>query len=114
MTDRSKPELKNLSFDNPRILNEHGILFSITTDHPETPIQYLPLCASLAHKHGLPYIQALKALTVNAAKILGIDDKVGMIRQGMDADIVVFDNDPLDIYSNVIMTVIDGKVVYKL
>ena len=114
MTDRSKPELKNLSFDNPRILNEHGILFSITTDHPETPIQYLPLCASLAHKHGLPYMQALKALTVNAAKILGIENRVGMIKQGMDADVVVFDKDPLDIYSNVIMTVIDGKAVYKL
>lgn len=113
MTDRSKPELKNLSFDNPRVMNEHGILFSITTDHPETPIQYLPLCASLAHKHGLPYNAALEALTVNGAKILGIDERVGMIKCGMDGDVVVFDSDPLDIYSNVKLTVINGEVVYK-
>lgn len=113
MTDRSKPELKNLSFENPRILHEHGILFSICTDHPETPIQYLPLCAALAHKNGLPYMSALEAITCNGAKILGIDNRVGMIKKGMDADLVLFDKDPLDLYSNVIKTIIDGKIVYE-
>ena len=113
MTDRSKPELKYLSFENPKILNEHGILFSICTDHPETPIQYLPLCAALAHKNGLPYMAALESITCNSAKILGVIDRIGMIKEGMDADLVLFDNDPLDIYSNVIKTVIGGKVVYE-
>ncbi len=113
MTDRSKPELKNLSFENPKILNEHGILFSICTDHPETPIQYLPLCAALAHKNGLPYMTALEAITCNAAKILGVSDKIGMIKEGMDGDLVLFDGDPLNIYSDVIKTVINGEVVYE-
>lgn len=113
MTDRSKPELKNLSFENPKILNEHGILFSICTDHPETPIQYLPLCAALAHKHGLPYMESLEAISCNSAKILGVDDRLGKIKEGYDADIVLFDGDPLDLYTNVKLTVIDGNIVYK-
>lgn len=112
MTDRSKPELKNLTFENPKILNDHGILFSICTDHPETPIQYLPLCAALAHKHGLPYMTALEAITCNSAKILGVDDRLGMIKCGYDADLVLFDGNPLDLYTNVLLTLIDGKIVY--
>ncbi len=113
MTDRSKPELKNLSFENPKILNQHGILTAISTDHPETPVQYLPICAALAHKHGLPYMDALKAITVNAAKILGIDDKVGIIKKGMDADIAIFDGDPLNLYTNTVKTIINGITVYE-
>ena len=113
MTDRSKPELKNLSFKNPKILNEHGILFSICTDHPETPIQYLPLCAALAHKNGLPYMASLEAITCNSAKILGVDDRIGIIKEGMDADVVLFDGDPLDIRSNVLKTIINGIIVYE-
>ena len=113
MTDRSKPELKNLSFENPKILNDYGILFSICTDHPETPIQYLPLCAALAHKNGLPYMASLESITCNSAKILGVDNRIGMIKKGMDADVVLFDGDPLDIYSNVLKTIINGKIVYE-
>ncbi len=113
MTDRSKPELKNLSFENAKILNEYGILFSICTDHPETPIQYLPLCAALAHKNGLPYMDSLEAITCNSAKILGVDDRIGIIKEGMDADLVLFDGDPLNIYSNVLKTIINGKIVYE-
>ncbi len=113
-TDRSKIELKNLTFETPKVLSEKGVKFAIMTDSPEVPIYYLPLCAGLAVKAGLSEDEAFKAITINAAEILGIDNRVGSIEQGKDADLVVFSSNPLrDILSEVLLTVIDGKVVYK-
>ena len=57
--------------------------------------------------------KALEAITTNPAKILGIDEKVGSIEIGKDADIVIWDNDPFELQSNVLVTIIDGKVVYE-
>lgn len=96
LCDRSKPELSGLTFDNPRILAENGVCIAITTDHPVIPINYLSLCASLAVKNGLDANEALKAITVNPAKILGIDNRVGMLKVGYDADLVMFNSHPLD------------------
>jgi len=84
MTDRYKPEVANASFDTPAKVAERGILFSLMTDHPVVPIQYLPLMAIYSTKHGLDKIEAVKALTINPAKILGIDDRVGSIEVGKD------------------------------
>ena len=113
-TDRSKIELKNLTFETPKVLSEKGVKFAIMTDSPEVPIYYLPLCAGLAVKAGLSEDEAFKAITINAAEVLGIDNRVGSIEQGKDADLVVFSSNPLrDILSEVLLTVIDGKVVYK-
>lgn len=109
LCDRSKPELSGLTFDNPRILCEHGVLFGLTTDHPVIPINYLSLCASLAVKNGLDKDEALKAITVNPAKILGIDNRVGKIKAGLDADLVLFDAHPLDFSSKVLSVYINGK-----
>lgn len=112
--DRSKFELKNLTFDTPKVLVEAGVKVAITTDSPVTPLQYLPLCAGLAHKAGLDEIEALKAITINPAEIIGIDKRVGSIEVGKDADIVIFDGNPLkDIDSETFMTIIDGKIVYS-
>ena len=112
--DRSKFELKNLTFDTPKLLVEAGVKVAITTDSPVTPLQYLSLCAGLAHKAGLDEMEALKAITINPAEIIGIDDRVGSIEAGKDADIVIFDKNPLkDIDSYTFMTIIDGKIVYK-
>ncbi|MCK9478868.1 MAG: amidohydrolase [Firmicutes bacterium] len=110
----SKFELQNMSWDTPKILAEAGVKIAITTDSPETPLQYLPLCAGLAHKAGLGEIEALKAITVNAAEIIGISDRVGSIEPNKDADIVIFDGNPIkDLDCRAYITIINGKVAYN-
>jgi len=111
LCDRSKPELKNSTFKNPAILSKAGIKFGITTDHPVVPLQYLPLCAALACKNGMDRNEALRAITIYPAEILGVADRVGSIAVGKDADLVLFDRDPFDIMSEVKGVWIDGKAV---
>lgn len=114
LSNRSKFELKNLTFDTPRILHEAGVKVAITTDSPVIPLQYLPICAGLAHKSGLDEMEALKAITINAAEIVGIDDRVGSIEVGKDADIVIYDSNPIkDIDCKTYMTIINGEIIYK-
>lgn len=113
LSDRGKIELRNLSFEAPRILYENGIPFAIMTDSPVIPEQYLPIEAGLAAREGLPEYEALKAITINAARITGLDDRIGSITAGKDADIAVFDGDPLQTLSHCVMTFINGKLCYK-
>ena len=113
LTSRSKLEVKNMNFKTSKILQEAGILFSVTTDHPVSMIQYLPLCAGLAVKQGLPMEEGLKALTINAARICRVDDRVGSLCKGKDADIAIFTGNPLEIFTKTLYTIIDGKVVYE-
>lgn len=108
LCDRSKPELRSLSFENPGVLSKTGVKLGITTDHPVIPIQYLPLCASLAVKNGMDKMEALKAITINPASILGIDNRVGSIENGKDADLVLFDEDPFGFMAKVVSVWIDG------
>lgn len=111
---RSKFELKNMTFETPGILNKAGVKIAITTDSPVVPLQYLPLCAGLAVKSGLDEIEALKAITINAAEIVGIADRVGSLEVGKDADIVIFDGNPIkDVDYKTVATIIDGNVVYR-
>lgn len=110
LTHTSKPEVTNKSFAAPGILNKAGVMVSITVDHPVTPIQYLPTCAAYAVKEGLPMEEAFKAITINPAKIGRIDDKVGSIKVGKDADLVIFDGNPLEIFTKVKCVIINGKV----
>ena len=111
MTDRSKPELKNMSFSTYKKLSDMGVNVAIITDHPETTIDYLPLCASLAVKNGMDNMKALHALTSNAARNCKISDKVGTLEVGKDADFAVFDKLPCYFDSNCMMTFINGKKV---
>lgn len=113
LSERSKIELRNLTFDTAGILSNAGMNVSLTTDHPVVPLHYLPICAGIAVKHGMMYEKAIEAITINAAKLLGIEDRVGSLEIRKDADIVIWDNDPLEIQSNVLYTIIDGKVVYS-
>ncbi|MEG2246048.1 MAG: amidohydrolase [Romboutsia sp.] len=113
LSERSKIELRNLTFATAGILSNTGINVSLTTDHPVIPVQYLPICAGIAVKHGMKQEKAIEAMTINPAKTLGIDDKVGSIEVGKDADIVIWDGSPLEIQSNVLFTIINGKIVYK-
>lgn len=113
MTSKSKVEIRNKSISAPGTLNKAGIKIAIITDHPVTPIGYLPICAGIAVKGGLSMMDALKAITINAAEILGISDRMGSIEKGKDADIVIFDGNPLDMYTNTVHTIIDGNLVYN-
>ncbi|MBQ8568413.1 MAG: amidohydrolase [Oscillospiraceae bacterium] len=111
--DRGKPELARLTVKNAAVLHEHGVKISVCTDHPEVPLDYLTASAAFCVKAGLPRKEAIKAITVNAAEITGISDRTGSISVGLDADLVLLDGDPLDIMTNVVMTFIEGKCVYK-
>lgn len=114
MGHRSKFELKNTNFETPKILSDKGVKIAITTDSPVIPLQHLSLCAGLAHKAGLDETEALKAITIYPAEIIGIDDRVGSLEVGKDADIVIFDGNPIkDVNFETFMTLIDGKVVYR-
>lgn len=109
LSNRSKPELSNLTFRTPGVLSETGLLVALDTDHPVIPIQYLPLCAALSVKHGMPYMDALKAITINPAVLHGIDNRVGSLREGKDADLLVFDRDPLDVMASPRLVMISGR-----
>lgn len=111
LCDRSKPELRNLTPAGPGILAKNGILTAIVTDHPVVPIQYLPLCAALAVREGMDREDALRAVTVNPAKICGIDGRVGTIEPGKDADLTVFDGDPLRLEAKPLFVIAGGKIV---
>jgi len=111
LCDRSKPELKNLELKNAKVLSDAGVLFALTTDHPVTPLQYLPYCAALAVKGGLDFYGALKAITINPAVILGIDGKVGSIEKGKHADLVLYGGNPLEIMSEAEAVIINGRRV---
>ena len=114
LTSKSKYELREKSFKTPGVLSKAGLKVAITTDCPVIPLEYLPICASLAVKSGMDREEALKAITINPAQILGIDHRVGSIKKGKDADIVIFDGDPLEIQSKVLYTIVDGNIIYKL
>lgn len=111
LSDRSKPELKNLTFDTYKNLSDRGIDVAIITDHPEITIENLSLCAVMAVKHGMDEEKALKAITSTAAKNCWIDDRVGTLEVGKDADIAVFTDLPTRFESECVMTFIDGKCV---
>ncbi len=109
LCDRCKPELREQTFENPRILSEAGVELALTTDHPVTPLQYLPLCAEMAVRNGLDEYEALRALTINPARILGLSERIGSLRPGKDADMVLIDGSPLS--GRVRAVFIDGRLV---
>ena len=113
LSERSKIELKNLSFSAPRVLEEAGIHFAMMTDHPVIPIQFLPVQAGLAVREGLSEETALRSITRYDAEIVGIQDRVGTLEAGKDADIAVFDGHPFDYRTHCVLTLIDGKVVHS-
>lgn len=108
--DRSKPELKNLSPRNAGELYKNNVKTALCTDHPVIPVQYLPMSAAVAVKGGLPFDEALKAITINAAEIAGINDRVGSLEIGKDADLVLFKGNPLDVMNSPELVMIDGDI----
>lgn len=109
--DRSKPELVNMTIETPAILQRFGVKTAVCTDHPETPIQYLPLCAAMAIRGGMDPESALACITINAAQLAGIDYRVGSLTPGKDADVVVTSAHPLNWLSRVRLIIMDGKII---
>lgn len=109
LCDRCKPEMKNLTIENPAILKKAGVEIAVCTDHTVIPVQYLSECAALAVKGGLSAEEALYSITMGAAKILGIDRRMGSIAVGMDADIQLYRKDPLDLREDPWLVMINGK-----
>jgi imidazolonepropionase-like amidohydrolase len=113
LSTRSKIELNKMSFKAPAVFAQAGMKFAIMTDHPVIPIQYLPVCAALAVREGLDEMEALRAITIYAAQITGIDERVGSLEPGKDADIVVWTGHPLDYRTKTRAVFIDGAAIYK-
>ena len=111
LTHATKIELVNKTFDTPGILARAGLQVSIITDSPVIPQQYLPLCAGLAVKAGMDPFAALQSITINPARHLGIDNRVGSLEVGKDADIVLAAGDPLESSTQIQTVIVNGKVV---
>lgn len=110
---RSKIEVQNMAFKTAGVLQEAGVLIAIMTDHPVSIINSLPLCAGMAVKAGLPMEEGLKAITINAAKICGVEERLGSLEEGKDADVAIFSANPMEIFTKTLCTIIDGNIVYR-
>lgn len=113
VTSRSKVEVRDRSLRTAGICANAGVPVSLMTDHPIIPVHHLHLCAALCVKYGMKEEDALKAITINPAQLIGVGDRVGSIEVGKDADLVIWSKHPFDIMSKVEYTLIDGEIVYN-
>lgn len=113
LASRNKIEVQNMAFKTVGVLNRAGVLTAVTTDHPVSLIQSLPLCAGLAVKAGLDMEEGYKAITIHPAMICGVANRVGSLEQGKDADIAIFDGNPMEVFTRTLYTIIDGNIVYE-
>lgn len=112
-TSRSKVELRNRSLANPGRLAQAGVEISIITDHPVVPINFLVYQAALAVKEGLDPVTALRSITINPARVMGVADRIGSLEVGKDADLVLWSGDPLDVMQRALAVYIGGREVYS-
>lgn len=110
--ERSKYELINKTYKTAVELQKAGVKVAIMTDHPVIPLEHLNLCAQFCVKEGMDHYEALKAITIHPAEIIGVEDRVGSIKIGKDADLVLWNGDPLQVDSKVLFTMVDGNIVY--
>ncbi len=111
LTHATKFELRNKTWLTPGALDRAGCRVSIITDAPVIPQQYLPLCAGMAVKAGMDPFKALQAITINPARHIGIEDRVGSLEAGKDADLVLTDGSPFEVSTQAVRVYIDGKLV---
>lgn len=112
MCERYKVEMMGIAYDTAKVLNDEGIDFAFCTDGPVVPQLALPLVAGYCVSFGLPEDAALRAITINPAKILKITDRVGSLAPGKDADIVVYDGHPFDLEAKVRLVLVNGEKAY--
>ncbi len=113
-TTPGKYEMKDVTFKTHGILNKAGVKIAIQTDAPISPTMHLPLMAAMAVREGLDHFEALKALTINAAEIYGIADRVGSLEVGKDADILISEISPLQYNAQAWKVIINGQIVHSL
>ena len=113
LASRTKKEVSLSDFKTAGVLQKAGVRVALTTDHPVSRIQYLPLCAGLAVKEGMEEWGALRALTIDAARICRVENRVGSLKKGKDADLVIYDGSPLEIAGTAVMTMINGAIVWS-
>lgn len=113
MSAKSKVELQEKTWETPGILAKAGLRVSLQTDHPVIPVQYLPIAGAYAVKHGMEPEQALRAVTLSAAEICGVGDRIGSLEVGKEADIAIFTGDPFDVMTKTVATIVAGKIVYQ-
>ena len=111
LSNRAKVEMENVTFRTPGVLASAGVDVAIITDAPCTPIQYLPICAGMAMREGMTEADAFKALTIVPAKILKVDDRLGSLTVGKDADVVVWNNHPMEIMGKPELVFVNGKQI---
>jgi imidazolonepropionase-like amidohydrolase len=110
--NRPKFELNALTPRNPGILAKAGVKVAIQTD-AMADVKYLTINAALAVREGMPEEDALKAITINPAEIIGVAERVGSLEVGKDADVVVFSGHPFDYTTVAELVLVDGKVAYR-
>jgi imidazolonepropionase-like amidohydrolase len=110
---KHKWEVRELSFETLKTFWKHGVKFAIMSDGLGQAVSFLPMTAILAVKYGLPKEEALKAITINAAEILGVEKRVGSLETGKDADLIILSDDPMKIESTVEMVFVNGEKVYE-
>ena len=113
LCDRSKPELKNLTMKAPAILHRAGVKFALMTDHGVIPEQYLRWKPASACARACRRWRALRAITINAAEVIGLADRIGSLAPGKDADVVLFDGHPLETRTRASLVIVDGEIVYE-
>lgn len=112
LASRTKEEVALSDFKTAGVLHKAGVTVALTTDHPVSRIQYLPLCAAMAAREGMGAQAALRAITIDAARICRVDHRLGSLKVGKDADLVLFDGSPLDVSSTLRFTLINGRVAW--
>ena len=112
MASRNKIEVRNMAFKTAGLLSKNGVLTAVTTDHPVSKIQFLPICAGLAVKEGMAIEDGFKSITINAAKICGVDDRIGSLAVGKDGDVAIYNGNPMEVFTKTLCTIIEGKIVY--
>jgi imidazolonepropionase-like amidohydrolase len=113
IANRAKPEMQGLTLETARSMADQGVRFAIMTDHPVVPIQYLAASAALTVKGGLTEEHALRAITIDAAAIIGVADRLGSLEPGKEADLALFSGHPFDIRSQVEKVFVNGELVYE-
>jgi imidazolonepropionase-like amidohydrolase len=113
ITARSKVELRNRTMANPGLLAAAGVTVAIATDHPVVPVHLLIVQAALAVREGLDREVALRAVTINPARIMRVADRIGSLAPGKDGDVVLWSGDPFDVMSRVEAAYFAGREVYR-
>ncbi len=111
LTGRLSVEMARMSHRAPVVLEQAGVTYCISTDAPPVPIQFLPTSAASAVREGLDPEAALRAVTITPARVLGIDERVGSLEPGKDADIVVYGGSPFNLMSRIELVMMDGEIV---